>query len=165
MNATPAAAHLSDADLVRHLDLEGDAVELDRREMHLRACEDCAGRARRMGAQSDVVRGWLARADHEHRPASLPAPRRRGVEGGAPTANELDVTSQQQVDKDTSSRMFSLNLRSQTVRLRCAAVSKHPVGIGQPHAVQLIFNAPPAIETHSRVILFGRHEQIEASPA
>lgn len=81
MNATPAAAHLSDADLVRHLDLEGDADELDRRETHLRACEDCAGRVRRMGVQSDVVRSWLGRADHEHRPASRPAPRRRSGAG------------------------------------------------------------------------------------
>jgi hypothetical protein len=81
MNAIPAAAHLSEADLVRHLDREGDAAEQDRRETHLRACDACAGRARQLGGQSDLVRAWLYRADHDHSPASLPTARRRAAAG------------------------------------------------------------------------------------
>lgn len=77
MSTTSAAAHLSDADLVRHLDREGDADERDRREAHLRDCPPCADRVRRLGEQSGLVGAWLARADHPHRPRSAPAPRHR----------------------------------------------------------------------------------------
>ncbi|HUG41691.1 MAG TPA: hypothetical protein VMM12_14475 [Longimicrobiales bacterium] len=79
MHIAHAGTHLSDAELIRHLDGEGDATTIARREDHLRDCAACAARAHRFGQQSGTVRAWLVRADTGHRPASIPQRRRRSV--------------------------------------------------------------------------------------
>lgn len=58
-----ATIHLTDADLIRHVDAEGDPPERARRETHLEACPDCAGRVRVLGRQSQAVHDWLVRTD------------------------------------------------------------------------------------------------------
>lgn len=63
MGTTEAMAHLSDADLVRHLDLEGEAAERARREEHVRSCDECAARVRLLGVRSETIASWLERTD------------------------------------------------------------------------------------------------------
>lgn len=68
--------HLTDGDLVRHLDAEGDPPERARRETHLEACADCGSRVELLGRQSDAVHGWLLRADASRSPARAASPSR-----------------------------------------------------------------------------------------
>lgn len=74
MNAT-TTPHLTDADVLRHIDREGDPDEAARREAHLRACADCADRLRALAGRAALVTGWLERADADHatRSAANPA--------------------------------------------------------------------------------------------
>ena len=70
MRTTETMPHLTDADVVRHLDLEGDATELTRRDEHVRGCDACAGRVRVLRRQSETVAAWLERADAPLPPGS-----------------------------------------------------------------------------------------------
>lgn len=70
MRTTQTMPHLTDADVVRHLDLEGDAAERARRDEHVRSCDACAGRVGVLGRQSRAVATWLQRADPPLRPGS-----------------------------------------------------------------------------------------------
>ncbi|MBW3552742.1 MAG: hypothetical protein KY466_04480 [Gemmatimonadetes bacterium] len=72
MGTTETMAHLSDADLVRHLDLEGDAAERARREEHVRSCDECAARVRLLGHQSETIASWLERTDQPLPAGSAP---------------------------------------------------------------------------------------------
>ena len=63
MRMTEAMTHLSDGDVVRHLDGEGEAAERARRDEHVRSCAECAARVRRVGQQSETITTWLARTD------------------------------------------------------------------------------------------------------
>lgn len=80
MGTTEAMAHLSDGEVVRHLDLEGDPAQRGRREEHVRSCDHCAERVRLLGRQSETVARWLERADGPLRPLS--APEVRAAAGG-----------------------------------------------------------------------------------
>lgn len=66
--------HLDDAELVRHIDDEGDALERERRTAHLRECIACTREVALLDGQSQAVSGWLERADAAPLPASR-APR------------------------------------------------------------------------------------------
>ena len=70
MHTTHDMPHLTDADVVRHLDREGDDAERVRREAHLERCADCAARVGLFRGRSETVAAWLSRADHDPRPAS-----------------------------------------------------------------------------------------------
>lgn len=77
------ARHLSESEIVRHLDGEGDQAEDDRRQRHLRTCEACAERLRTAERESAAVTAWLERTDTQYRPGTVPEARRRVPAGQA----------------------------------------------------------------------------------
>lgn len=93
MDAAQRITHLSEPDLLRHIDREGDQAEQTRRDTHLRGCPACAERLVAIRRQSGAVSAWLARTDPaDTRPdavapvrTELPRPRRALAAGSRAT--------------------------------------------------------------------------------
>jgi hypothetical protein len=70
IQTTESAPHLTDEELLRLIDAEGDAAWRADRDGHIAACSRCARELELLGADALVVREWVDRAAFE---ASLPA--------------------------------------------------------------------------------------------
>ena len=75
----------------------------------------------------------------------------------------LDVAAQQHAYQGTGGGMIGLNLSCQTVGAGGAAIFEDAFRVWQTDAVQVVLVAALAVEAHSRVVMLGRYQQVEAT--